>query len=401
MSKVLSFPDHFKWGTSTAAAQIETASDHNWRGVVARDGSVFNRTTDHELRRYEDLEHIVRFGTIYRAGVDWARLQASPKADFQEEVVAEYRDFFAALRRRGMEIMFVIHHFTHPRWFEEAGGWPDESTIPYYVDFAERCVHHFGDLVSYWNTFNEPNVFALNAYLLGNFPPMQKGRYFRANRVLRNMGHAHDIARELIKARFPQAPVGISMNTAWFEGQSWWGRRLANFMDRWFHWRTARHFEQVDFWGISYYAYIPFRPLAVTEIDNPGELDRLGIPHDQMWGYRPEGLGRIIRRVYQRYQKPVIITENGICTDDPQRRIAAIKDYLKVCHELLTDGIPLQAYIFWSTFDNMEWNLGNTYRFGLVTIDWETMERHNTAAADFYAQVCAYRSYFNGICGTD
>ncbi|MEL6968572.1 MAG: family 1 glycosylhydrolase [Bacteroidota bacterium] len=388
MANKLVFPPDFEWGTSTAAAQIETASDHNWKGVVAKDDAVFERTTDHELRRDEDLEHISRFGTIYRCGVDWARLQPEEGADFVAEVVDEYRTFFEALRARGMKIMFVIHHFTHPRWLEEQGGWTEEESIPIYVKFAQGCLDAFGDLVSYWNTFNEPNVYALNAYLLGNFPPFKKN-YWKAGRVLKHMGHAHNVVVELLKVQYPKAPVGISFNTGWFEGLNFFGRLPARFMDWWFHVKAARHFEKVDFWGLSYYAYVPFDPLPVTEIDRPGRLKELGLPHDQMWGYRPEGLARIIRRFWKKYQKPIVVTENGICTSDPQVRIGALKDYLSLCHELIEEGVPLKAYIFWSTFDNFEWNLGNTYRFGLITIDWQTMDRMNTPAADFYAKVCA------------
>lgn len=386
MGKILTFPQDFKWGTSTAAAQIETASEHNWKGVVAIDGAVFERTTDHELRRDEDLGYITRFGTVYRCGVDWARLQLGPRAPFQEEVVQEYREWFDKLRAEGMEIMFVIHHFTHPLWLENEGGWTKEDAIPVYVDFAQRCVDHFGDQVAYWNTFNEPNVYALNGFMVGHFPPFRRN-YFAASRVIDMMGKAHDIVYEVIKARYPNAPIGISLNTGWFDGQNWLGNLAAKFMDWWFHWRTAKRFEKVDYWGVSYYAYIPFKPGPITEIDNPGELAKMGLEHDQMWGYRPEGLGRIIRRIYQKYGKPVIVTENGICTDDPNRRIAAIKDYLSVCHQLIEEGIPLFGYIFWSTFDNFEWKLGNTYRFGLITVDWRTMNRAVTAAADFYQKV--------------
>ncbi len=387
MGQRLEFPADFEWGTSTAAAQIETASDHNWKGVVAKDGAVFERTTDHELRRDEDLEHIARFGTIYRCGVDWARLQLAPRAALEIEVIEEYRTFFETLRARGMKIMFVIHHFTHPIWLEEKGGWTKEESIPIYIDFARRCIAAFGDLVSYWNTFNEPNVYALNAYLLGNFPPFRKS-YRKANRVLKHMGQAHNVIVEVLKEEYPQAPVGISLNTGWFEGVSLLGRLPARFLDWWFHTKAGRHFENVDFWGLSYYAYVPFDPLPVTEIDRPGDLARMGLPHDQMWGYRPEGLARNLRRFWKKYQKPLIVTENGICTDDPQRRIAALKDYLALCHELIAEGMPLKAYIFWSTFDNFEWNLGNSYRFGLITVDWNSMNRQNTAAADFYEQVC-------------
>lgn len=387
MSQRLEFPPDFEWGTSTAAAQIETASNHNWKGVVARDGAIFERTTDHELRRDEDAQHISRFGSIYRCGVDWARLQLAPKAEFESEVVQEYRTFFEQLRAKGMKIMFVIHHFTNPRWLEDRGAWTREEAIPIYVDFAQRCVDAFGDLVAYWNTFNEPNVYALNAYLLGNFPPFKRS-YRKANRVLKHMGHAHDIVVEILNERHPEAPVGISLNTCWFQGLNLLGQIPARFLNWWFHRRAAARFEKVDFWGVSYYAYVPFTPLPVTEIDNPGQLAKMGLPHDQMWGYRPEGLARNLRWIWKKYRKPLIITENGICTDDPQRRIAALKDYLGICHNLIAEGMPIKAYIFWSTFDNFEWNLGNTYRFGLITIDWATMERVNTAAADFYEEVC-------------
>ncbi len=88
------FPENFKWGTSTAAAQIETASDHNWKGVKAKDGAVFENTSSHENHRQKDLQYIKQFGSIYRCGVDWARLQKTPLAPFDQEVVEEYCQFF-------------------------------------------------------------------------------------------------------------------------------------------------------------------------------------------------------------------------------------------------------------------------------------------------------------------
>lgn len=387
MSKKLVFPDGFKWGTSTAAAQIETASDHNWKGITAKDGSVFQRTSDHEKRREEDVAHICRFGSIYRCGLDWARLQTGPKAEFDTLVVEEYKRFFSQLNTRGMEIMLVLHHFAHPKWLEDKGGWSKEGVIPAYIDFAQRCIYHFGRHVKYWNTFNEPNVFALNGYILGVFPPFKKN-YILANKVLSNMGRAHDIAYELIQESFPDASIGISLNTGYFKGLNFLGKLPAIFSDWWFHRKAARYFEKVDFWGLSYYAYVPFDPLPVTEIDRPGQLAKKGLLHDKMWAYYPQGLGLNISNFWKRYKKPIFITENGICTDDPEKRIQAIKDYLSVCHEAIEEGIPVSAYIFCSTFDNFEWHLGKSYRFGLIHIDWDSMERRSTTAADFYETVC-------------
>ena len=205
----LSFPNDFFWGTSTAAAQVETASDHTWRGVKSLDGHVFERTTDHEKLRLEDAEYIARFGTIYRCSVDWSRLQTEPFSKFDAEVVAEYREFFKVLQKKGMNLMLVLHHFAHPNWFEQRGAWTTEDNIPMYLDFVRQCIKHFGEFAAYWNTFNEPNVYALNAYLLGNFPPKKKRQYATANLVLDNMGKAHDIAFAMIREK-SEAPPGHS-----------------------------------------------------------------------------------------------------------------------------------------------------------------------------------------------
>jgi beta-glucosidase len=116
-------------------------------------------------------------------------------------------------------------------------------------------------------------------------------------------------------------------------------------------------------------------------------LEKRNIPHDRMWGYQPEGLGMMLRRFHKKYKLPIIITENGICSDDPQQRIQSLRDYLKVCHTAIQDGVDLQGYIHWSTWDNFEWHLGPTYRFGLIRVNFETMERTFTPAAEFYSEI--------------
>lgn len=255
------------WGSSTAAAQVETATHHPWRGLRAKDGYVFDRTTGHEQRRLEDAADIVRFGGIYRCGVDWSRLQPEPFSKFDKAVVAEYQQFFGYLQHHGTGIMFVLHHFTHPNWFESQGGFTQEDNIPMFLDYVRQCVRHFGAYVRYWNTFNEPNVYALNAFILGNFPPRRKGRYGTANRVLDNMGKAHDIAFAMIREK-SDARIGISLNTGYFEGEGVMGRLVAAFMRWWFMNRAARPFRKCDFWGLRYYAYIIFDPLPMDAISS-------------------------------------------------------------------------------------------------------------------------------------
>ena len=382
----LQFPNGFFWGTSTAAAQIETASEHNWKGVRSRDGHVFNRTSDHEKRRDEDVEHIARFGSVYRCGVDWARLQTEPFGKFHHDVIDEYQQFFRKLKEKGVKIMFVLHHFTNPLWFEKKGGWLYEENVTFYVDFVKKCINNFSPSVSFWNTFNEPNVYALNAYMVGDFPPFKKS-YRQANEVLQNMSIAHNTAYTMLKVYDKSIPVGISLNTACFEAQNLLGIIPSIFTDWWFQRRAASLFETGDFWGLSYYAHILFDPRPISEVHRPGKLDKLGIKHDKMWAYKPEGFLPIIRRFHKKYGKPIIITENGICTEDNEVRIRAIKDYLQVVHTAIREGIDVAGYIHWSTFDNFEWNLGPTYCFGLMRTDLVTKDRIDTSAARFYEKI--------------
>lgn len=382
----IQFPEGFVWGTSTAAAQVETAGDHPWRGLRTKDGHIFERTADHEKKRMEDAVFITRFGKIYRCGVDWSRLQKAPFAKFDKEVVVEYHAFFKKLQKNGTNLMFVLHHFAHPDWFEQRGGWTKDDNIPAFLDYVRQCLKHFGEYARFWNTFNEPNVYAMNAYLLGNFPPFKKGKYLTANKVLDNMGQAHEIARSMIKEK-SDAPVGISLNTACFKGTNLPGSLVAAFVRWWFMSRAARPFRKCDFWGLSYYAYMLFDPFPIDAIDRAAALEKRNIPHDKMWGYRPEGLGEVLRSFSKKYGKPVIITENGICTDSDQQRIQALKDYLQVCYKAIQEGVDLKGYIHWSTWDNFEWHLGPTYRFGLVRVDFKTMERTMTKAGVFYEKI--------------
>ncbi|TNE60003.1 MAG: glycosyl hydrolase family protein [Bacteroidetes bacterium] len=383
----LSFPDYFLWGTSTAAAQVETAGDHPWRGLTAKDGYRFERTTDHEKRREEDAAFITRFGSVYRCGVDWSRLQPAPLAKFDPAVVDEYCTFFEYLKKRGVSLMFVLHHFCHPNWFEDKGGWTKEQNIEYFVNYTQQCIKYFGKYAGYWNTFNEPNVYAYNAFFSGDFPPHKKGKYLLANRVLDNMGQAHDIARLLIREKHKKAPVGISLNTASFEAANIWGVLPVAFSRWWFMTRAFSPFRKSDFIGLSYYAHVLFDPLPVDTINRPDKVRQLDLPHDKMWLYNPAGLGQVLRNFWQKYRKPIIITENGICTDDDRTRVQAIRDYLGVCHAAIQDGVDLRGYIHWSTWDNFEWHLGPTYRFGLVRVNLDTMERTMTGAGLFYEQV--------------
>lgn len=388
----LSFANNFFFGTSTAAYQIETAFEHDWLGVKSKDGYIFERTSDHEKRFAEDAEIIAYCAPNYRMSLMWSKLQRFPYAELHKETVAEYRSFLDDLKRRGVKVMMVLHHFTNPLWFSQNGNWEETENVALWVDFSKKVVDEFGEYVSYWNTFNEPNVYASNGWVLGKFPPF-KTSLLGARRAIKNMGLAHNIMYDYIKAKSPHQPVGISHNTVIFSAENFLGYLPAKISDWWFMNYLLKPFTgKLDFFGLSYYAKISHNPQPITYIDTPAKMEKLGKPHDDMWEYYPNGLKESIERYWNEYRLPIIITESGVCTADETRQVSAMKDYAKIIHDCLQKGIDIRGYYWWSTFDNFEWNLGPTFRFGLYETNLETKNRRKRAGADVFHRLAYEKS---------
>jgi beta-glucosidase len=382
----LTFPENFAFGTSTAAYQIETAFNHDWQGVRSKDGHVFNRTTDHELQFKKDAAIIASLAPNYRMSLMWSKLQREPYAQFDLQTVKEYHQLLQELKIRSVNIMMVLHHFTNPLWFSALGGWEKEENISMWVDYSRKLINEFGSYIASWNTFNEPNVYASFGWVVGEFPPF-KHNLITAVKVIRNMSTSHGLVYDIIKEKYPHHPVGISNNAAVFASENVLGWFPAKLSDLWFMEFVPKQFDKVDFFGMSYYAKISHDPFPLNYIHTPEKLNKLGRDHDDMWEYYPKGLNECLTRYWNQYKKPMIITENGICTTDDTKRIKAIQDYLKIIDETIKSGVDIRGYYYWSTWDNFEWHLGPTYRFGLYECDLETKERIKRPSADLYSQV--------------
>jgi len=383
------FPKDFIFGTSTAAAQIETAFEHDWQGVKAKDGNIFDRTTDHELRLVEDANIISSLAPYYRMGLLWSKLQRAPYAPLHIETVLEYKSFLQDLKSKGVKIMMVLHHFTNPLWFAKLDSWEKAENINYWIDFAKKTIDAFADDVALWNTFNEPNVYASNGWITGYFPPF-KNNPVKAAIVVKNMGRAHDEIYSYIKQHHPNQPVGISHNAVVFTSENilgWFPERLS---DWWFMEWVPKYFENVDFFGMSYYARVSHDPMPITFMNSPEKLKKLGKAHDDMWEYHPEGLRTCINRYWNKYKKPIIITESGVADSTDALRQRAIVDYAKILHEALQDGIDIRGYFWWSTWDNFEWNLGSAMRFGLYECNNETKDRTKRPSAEVFRKLAHY-----------
>lgn len=103
--------------------------------------------------------------------------------------------------------------------------------------------------------------------------------------------------------------------------------------------------------------------------------------------YYPQGLEECIVRFWKKYKKPIIITENGICTKDDTKRVRAISDYMKAVSVTMARGADVIGYYHWSAWDNFEWSLGPTFNFGLYSCDPVTKERAKKPSADVYSRL--------------
>ncbi len=380
------FPSDFIFGTSTSAYQIETAVGHDWVDVRSRDGQLFNRTTDHESRIPEDIDIIASLAPHYRMSLMWSKLQKGPLAELDPEAVSHYKHLLQALTNRGVKIMMVLHHFANPLWFSGLGGWTNKRNINLWLDYAKKVVDTFGDYVTFWNTFNEPNLYCSMAYIAGEFPPFRK-QIATANRVIRSLAAAHSDMYDYIKSRYPDKWVGLSHNCTIFEAENLLGVLPAWLVDYLYMSYSEKLFEKKDFFGMSYYARIGFDPAPLTYLTTPEKIAKSGKPHDDMWEYYPEGLEKCILRYWDRYKKPIIITENGICTNDDKKREQAIADYMKAVSNAIQKGADVRGYYHWSAWDNFEWNLGPTFQFGLYACDPLTHHRKKKPSADLYARL--------------
>lgn len=159
--------------------------------------------------------------------------------------------------------------------------------------------------------------------------------------------------------------------------------------------------------GINYYFDILVRGLETGEstdsarpyptVSGVTEADRRVVHTDMGWPITPEGFTALLRRLHADYPNlpPVFITENGCAYDDPlvegrcadRRRIEYLDLHLRALKEAIDAGVDVRGYYQWSLMDNFEWALGFDKRFGLVHVDFESLERTPRDSARWYREV--------------
>ena len=383
------FPEDFIWGSATAAHQVEGGNVNNdwwaWEhtpGTPAVESSADG--IDHRHRFDEDFALLAGLGhQAHRFSVEWSRLEPAP-GEWSGATVDHYRRVLESLHRHGLEPFLTLQHFTLPRWLADEGGWLAPDAVARFAELAHRVAGELGDLVPWFCTINEPSVLCRWGYEMGQFPPGRKDPA-AAERVTERLVVAHHAAVEAVRAAAPAAKVGITLALASMQPArpdeectaevARLRRRLdAPYLDA----------PAGDFLGVQYYTLWRIDPRAEgSRGDAPAgtRLTQMG------WELHPEGLREVLHDA-ARAGLPLLVTENGIATDDDAERLDYLEGHVRQMARAMAEGVDVRGYLYWSAFDNFEWNDGFRPRFGLVAIDHgDGLRRVPRPSAQAYAEL--------------
>jgi beta-glucosidase len=381
-----SFPDGFRWGTATAAHQIEGGNLNNdwwaWEhtpesGCAEPSGDA----CDSWHRWADDVALVADHGLDnYRFSIEWSRIEPE-SGEWSSATIDHYRRMCEALLERGVDPVVTFHHFTTPRWVAAGGGWAEPATADRFAEFCGRAAGELAAVIRRACTINEPNVVATMGYRLGVFPPGERDGNLRrrANDVF---CEAHRKATAAIRAAAPGVPVGLTLSMSAYEAVDGGESRMQamrSVMEDVFLDAT----DGDDFIGVQTYSRM--------RVGSDGVLGgEDGVPTLPMgYEYWPQSLAATIRRAweYTGANVPIVVTENGIGTDDDPQRIAYVRAALEGVLGCIADGIDVRGYTYWSLLDNFEWAYGYGPRFGIVDCDRHTFERTPKESARWLGRV--------------
>ena len=398
---VLKFPKGFFWGASTSSFQVEggiTGTD--WesaaeKGLVPKIG----KAADHYNRYYQDFDIAKSLGhNAHRFSIEWSRIEPE-EGKFNHNEIEHYRNVIKALRARNIEPFITLWHFTLPLWFSETGGFERKDAPEIFARYCSFVVDSLSNICTHFSTINEPNVFASHGWLYGAWPPFKRGKFLWIKfgkpdgtwksaqtlsfsntlmyfKVTNNLVRAHNESYVAIKKTSPQVNVSVAKHVHAFDSN--WNpfnkilAKIAAYLQSGRFMNGIRgHFDSI---GLNYYRYTKFG-------------DREVYPKSDMgWNVNPEKI-ELALKYLARYKKPIFISEAGVADALDKIRAEYIKKQVEGTWRALQTGVDVRGHMYWSLLDNYELALGYEKRFGLVEINYETLERKIRPSAFVYKQI--------------
>ena len=231
----------------------------------------------------------------------------------------------------------------------------------------------FKDEIKFWVVLNEPEIYAGHSYLKGTWPP-QKKSFISYYHVFRNLFKAHRDISWIMKKINPEIQIGIAKNNIYFEG---WLAPIINWWWNFYFLNKIRNYQ--DFIGLNYYFHNRIKGLKFNQNKNKWVSD-MG------WEIYPKGIYYVLTNL-KKYKKPIYILENGVADSRDIHREKFIIEHLKWIYKAIQNDVDVRGYFHWSLLDNFEWDKGFWPRFGLVEINYKTLERKIRPSGYVYAKI--------------
>lgn len=398
----------------------------------------------------EDIAAFAQMGfKVYRMSIAWSRI--FPRGDEEEpneEGLQFYENVFKELHKYGIEPLVTITHFDCPMYLiEHYGGWKNPKLIEFYQRLCHVLFTRFRPYVKWWLTFNEINMILHLPFMGAGLEfeegeDQEKAKYQAAHNELLASAWAVKIGHEINPENmigcmvaagefYPYCPMPEDVflakqkeheNLMFIDVQARgeyprYARKLFERMNLDLHITDEQEKllkdNPVDFISFSYYT-----SRCVTTRDDAGEavgnaFKGVRNPYlkssDWGWAIDPLGLRTTMNSLYDRYQKPLFIVENGLGARDElivdengsktvedDYRIAYLREHIKAFKDAVElDGIPLLGYTTWGCIDLVSASTGEmSKRYGFIHVDRDdagngTMERSRKKSFDWYKKVIA------------
>jgi beta-glucosidase len=447
-NRAAAFPENFVWGAAAASYQIEGAWDADGKGPSTWDmfakkpGAVLDGhdgrvAVDHYHRYPEDIALMKRLGLgAYRLSLSWPRLLPEGTGRLNEQGLAFYDRLIDGLLEAGVTPWITLFHWDYPLSLFQRGGWLNRESVEWFGEYAALVASRFSDRVSHYFTQNEPQVYIGFGHQEGQHAP---GIKLPLSQMLLAGHHslmAHGRAVQALRANAKRpisigyAPVGmpklplteqasdvelarratftITEKNAW--NNSWWMDPvyLGHYPEQGlaFYGADAPQVragdlelihQPLDFFAVNIYQGTTVRSDSTSPFGFESVTGAVGRPSTAFnWPVTPEALLYGPRFFFERYQLPIVITENGLSSRDwvaldgrvhDEGRIDFTRRYLLAYQRAIAEGVPCLGYFHWSILDNFEWAAGYRERFGLIHVDYETQKRTPKESFAWYAEV--------------
>jgi beta-glucosidase len=437
----ITFPKGFLWGTASASYQIEGGWNEDGKGESIWDrfshtprriknGDNGDVACDFYHRYKDDIALMKELGfNAARISLSWPRIIPAGQGEINPKGIDFYNRVIDELLKHNIQPFVTLYHWDLPQALEEIGGWPNRELAKHFADYAAVCASSFGDRVKHWMVFNEPWIFTVLGYLIGQHAP---GRYDRKEAM--KATHVVNLAQglgvralrantrpEMVGTAFSMQPVFPKNDT---EEDRKAAERFHRFNNVWFlepvmHGRYPDIFLQgthqewlapqpgdfetmkapLDFIGINLYTRItithdPDEPGMGVRPSYPGEENELT---EFGWEIYPKALSQMIMRISRDYPgMPIYVTENGCSFGDApgpdgkvhdERRIRFLRKYIAEMGRAIQQGADVRGYFEWTFTDNFEWAEGFAQRFGIVYCDFITQKRTVKDSGYWYSRL--------------